>query len=143
MPRYENQQKNMVDVIDWGVGDGPLAINCSKRQALAAAIGNFDGVHLGHQKVIAAATVAALRDNLSAAVITFDPHPREFFRRDETPFHLADRQEKNRLLSDLLGQNARRRLSMCALMKRCAQRMPAFLSAIFWWLGSSASIRRE
>ena len=60
MPRYENQQKNMVDVIDWGVGDAPLAIAGSELP-LAAAIGNFDGVYLGHQKVIAAATVAALR----------------------------------------------------------------------------------
>ena len=74
-------------------------------QPLAAAIGNFDGVHRGHQKVVAAATEAAQRDNLTSAVITFDPHPREFFVRT-TPFHLADRQEKNRLLSDLLGQSA-------------------------------------
>jgi riboflavin kinase/FMN adenylyltransferase len=38
------------------------------------------------------------------SVITFDPHPREFFRQDEAPFHLADRREKDRLLAGFLGQ---------------------------------------
>ena len=60
--------------------------DCSSTVGLAAAIGNFDGVHRGHQKVVAAATEAAQRDNLTPAVITFDPHPREFFRRDDAPF---------------------------------------------------------
>ena len=96
----------MVDVIDWAINDAPLGQNCSSTAELAAAIGNFDGVHRGHQKVIAAATEAAQRDNLTSAVITFDPHPREFFRQDDAPFHLADRQEKDRLLTDLLGQSA-------------------------------------
>ena len=100
----------MVDVIDWAINDAPLVHDCSGTVGLAAAIGNFDGVHRGHQKVVAAATVAARRDNLTSAVITFDPHPREFFRQDEAPFHLADRQEKDRLLSDLLGQSARARI---------------------------------
>ena len=95
----------MVDVVDWAINDAPLAQDCFSKAALAAAIGNFDGVHRGHQKVISAATEAAERENLTPAVITFDPHPREFFRRDDAPFHLADRQEKDRLLSDLLGQS--------------------------------------
>jgi riboflavin kinase/FMN adenylyltransferase len=68
---------------------------------LAAAIGNFDGVHLGHQKVAAAACDAAKREGLVPAVITFDPHPRDFFRQEDAPFHLADRTEKDRLLSNL------------------------------------------
>ncbi|MEC8654541.1 MAG: bifunctional riboflavin kinase/FAD synthetase, partial [Pseudomonadota bacterium] len=68
---------------------------------LAAAIGNFDGVHRGHQKVVAAACDAAKRDGLMPAIITFDPHPREFFRQEDAPFHLADRAEKDRLLSNL------------------------------------------
>ena len=101
----KNQQENMVDVIDWAINDAPLAQDCSSTAGLAAAIGNFDGVHRGHQKVVNAATEVAQRDNLVSAVITFDPHPREFFRRDDAPFHLADRQEKDRLLSDLLGQS--------------------------------------
>ena len=85
-----------VNIIEWSVGDPAL-----DGLSLAAAIGNFDGVHLGHQKVIAAAVDAGKQANLQVAVITFDPHPREFFRHDETPFHLADRLEKDRLLSGL------------------------------------------
>ena len=101
----KNQQENTVDVIEWAVNDAPLPKDCCSRAGLAAAIGNFDGVHRGHQKVVAAATGAAQRDNLTSAVITFDPHPREFFRQDNAPFHLADRQEKDRLLSNLLRQS--------------------------------------
>ena len=51
----------MVDVIDWAVNDAPLAQDCFSTPGLAAAIGNFDGVHRGHQKVVAAATEAARR----------------------------------------------------------------------------------
>ena len=94
----------MVEMIDWAVGDAPLAGTAFAGAGLAAAIGNFDGVHRGHQKVVAAAVAAARRDGLLPSVITFDPHPREFFRQDEAPFHLADRREKDRLLAGLLGQ---------------------------------------
>ena len=94
----------MVEMIDWAVGDAPLAGAAFSGAGLAAAIGNFDGVHRGHQKVVAAAVAAARRDGLLPSVITFDPHPREFFRQDEAPFYLADRREKDRLLGGLLGQ---------------------------------------
>ena len=75
----------MVDVIDWAINDAPLAQDRSSTVGLAAAIGNFDGVHRGHQKVVAAATEAAQRNNLTSAVITFDPHPREFFSPGRRP----------------------------------------------------------
>ena len=100
----KNHQTNMVEMIDWAVGDAPLAGTAFAGAGLAAAIGNFDGVHRGHQKVVAAAVAAARCDGLLPSVITFDPHPREFFRQDEAPFHLADRREKDRLLAGLLGQ---------------------------------------
>jgi riboflavin kinase/FMN adenylyltransferase len=51
------------------------------------ALGNFDGVHLGHAKVTAAAHAA--RPNAPLAVLTFEPHPRELFRPDDPPFHLT------------------------------------------------------
>ena len=86
----------MAEVIGWQIGDTPL-----DGEPLAAAIGNFDGVHRGHQKVVAAACDAAKRDGLVPAIITFDPHPREFFRQEDAPFHLAERAEKDRLLSNL------------------------------------------
>jgi len=83
-------------IVEWSIGDAPLEI-----APLVAAIGNFDGVHKGHQKVINAAVDAARDQGLKAAVITFDPHPREFFRQDDAPFHLTDRVEKDRLLAGL------------------------------------------
>lgn len=51
----------------------------------AAAIGNFDGVHRGHQALLAEVTEAARARSLTPAVITFEPHPREFFGRDVLP----------------------------------------------------------
>ncbi len=50
------------------------------------ALGNFDGVHLGHAEVLAAAHGA--RPDAPRAVLTFEPHPRELFRPDDPPFHL-------------------------------------------------------
>ena len=88
--------RKLAKAIRWQIGDAAL-----DGAPLAAAIGNFDGVHRGHQKVVAAACEAAKRDGLVPAIITFDPHPREFFRQEDAPFHLADRAEKDRLLSNL------------------------------------------
>ena len=55
----------------------------------AAALGNFDGVHLGHAQVIAMAREAAQRLGAPLAVITFDPHPRRVFRPANRPFRLT------------------------------------------------------
>ena len=89
-------QDNNCQTQCWAVGDAPL-----DQGPCVAAIGNFDGVHRGHGKVVDAAIAAARQAGVAAAAITFDPHPREFFRHDETPFHLADRTEKDRLLAAL------------------------------------------
>ena len=80
----------------WKIGDAPL-----DGPPLAAAIGNFDGVHRGHQKLVMAACEAAKRDGLMPAIITFNPHPRDFFRQEGAPFRLVDHAEKDRLLSGL------------------------------------------
>ena len=80
----------------WQIGDAPL-----DGPPLAAAIGNFDGVHRGHQKLVMAACEAAKRDGLTPAIITFNPHPRDFFRQEAAPFRLIDNAEKDRLLSGL------------------------------------------
>lgn len=55
----------------------------------AAALGNFDGVHRGHEQVIGQAREAARRLDASLAVITFDPHPRRVFRPSDPPFRLT------------------------------------------------------
>ena len=54
----------------------------------AVAIGAFDGVHRGHQAVIAEARAAADRLGVPLAVVSFDPHPRRWFQPDAAPFRL-------------------------------------------------------
>jgi len=55
----------------------------------AVALGNFDGIHRGHQAVIAAAAQKARELGTTHALLTFEPHPREFFRPDQPPFRLT------------------------------------------------------
>ena len=52
-------------------------------------LGNFDGVHRGHQAVIGAAAEDAARLRAPLVVVTFEPHPRRFFRPDDPPFRLT------------------------------------------------------
>ena len=59
-----------------------------------ATIGNFDGVHLGHQAVLAALTQRARAAGLPSLVITFEPQPLEFFRPEQAPARLTRLREK-------------------------------------------------
>jgi len=52
-------------------------------------LGNFDGVHRGHQAVIGAAAEDAARLGVPLLIVTFEPHPRRFFRPDEPPFRIT------------------------------------------------------
>jgi len=64
----------------------------------AAAIGNFDGVHIGHQAVIDLARKAASNTNAPLGIMTFEPHPRSYFSRDPKPFRLMNAEARaNRL----------------------------------------------
>ena len=63
------------------------------------ALGNFDGVHLGHAALLRAAHAA--RPDLPLAVLTFEPHPREFFRPDDPPFRLSLAAERRDALAAL------------------------------------------
>lgn len=65
------------------------------------AIGNFDGVHLGHQAVIAAAGEAAQASAAPFAVLTFEPHPRSVFQPGASPFRLTPFRAKSRALEGL------------------------------------------
>ncbi len=60
----------------------------------AAAIGNFDGVHLGHRVVIDQARAVAADAGAPLGIVTFDPHPREYFAPDAPAFRLMTREAK-------------------------------------------------
>ena len=66
----------------------------------AVALGNFDGVHRGHQALLARAAGHARALGRPLAVLTFEPHPRRFFVPDTGPFRLTLPPAKVRLLAE-------------------------------------------
>jgi riboflavin kinase / FMN adenylyltransferase len=64
----------------------------------AIAIGNFDGVHRGHQALLGAVKAAAVKTGSLAGVMLFEPHPREFFQPDKPHFRLTPLSRKLELL---------------------------------------------
>lgn len=67
---------------------------------LALAIGNFDGMHLGHQALLQQLVVTARTQDLKSAVMTFEPHPREFFTPHQAPSRLTSLREKLELFAE-------------------------------------------
>ncbi|MDO8914077.1 MAG: bifunctional riboflavin kinase/FAD synthetase [Phenylobacterium sp.] len=67
----------------------------------AVALGNFDGVHRGHQQVIALAAKAAGQLKAPLGVISFDPHPRRIFQPDSPSFRLMQPDQQARALAGL------------------------------------------
>jgi riboflavin kinase/FMN adenylyltransferase len=65
-----------------------------RHDRLALTIGNFDGVHRGHQAMLTRLREAAEDLELPAAVLTFDPHPREFFAQKSAPPRLSTLRDK-------------------------------------------------
>lgn len=63
------------------------------------AMGNFDGVHLGHRAVIGAALAMSKARGVPALAVTFEPHPRSFFSPNTPQFRLTDETNKLRLLA--------------------------------------------
>ncbi len=79
--------------------------NDRARAPCALTIGNFDGVHRGHQALLGRVCGAASRLGLEAAVMTFEPHPREFFARragdlSKAPSRIANLRDKLQSLSN-------------------------------------------
>ena len=81
-------------VLNWKISDKKLNIKPS-----AAVIGNFDGVHRGHLEVLKNAKEFSSKSNLPLSVLTFDPHPREFFSKEKTNFLLQTVLDKAEALS--------------------------------------------
>ena len=64
-------------------------------------IGNFDGVHLGHQKLFRLANTYKKKFNLNIGVLTFEPMPKMFFNKDIKNFRISNINQKNIILKSL------------------------------------------
>jgi len=73
----------------------------SQPTACVATIGNFDGVHVGHQAIIARVIEQAKLLGLPACVLLFEPHPKEYFMADNAPARLTCFSEKYRQFKSL------------------------------------------
>jgi riboflavin kinase / FMN adenylyltransferase len=71
------------------------------KKSFHLAIGNFDGVHLGHQKIIKDLVSNAIQEKKSSAILSFDPHPRQFFSRDLDRYQIIGMKKKEEILSSL------------------------------------------
>jgi len=65
------------------------------------AIGNFDGVHLGHQEVIKKLVKDSIKLNRKSAILSFTPHPRQFFTKNYDDFSIIEESEKIKLFDKL------------------------------------------
>ncbi len=64
-------------------------------------IGSFDGIHLGHQKIINDLVEGAKRTDVPSIVITFFPHPTAYIKKITDPYYLTSPEEKDQILSKL------------------------------------------
>jgi riboflavin kinase / FMN adenylyltransferase len=70
------------------------APRAADRRPTALTIGNFDGVHCGHRALLERVVAVASERALVPAVMTFEPHPREFFAPDRAPARVANLRDK-------------------------------------------------
>jgi riboflavin kinase / FMN adenylyltransferase len=97
-------------------------------QPVALTIGNFDGVHLGHQALLEQLRAAARERNLPMAVVVFEPHPREFFTPQQAPARLTSMREKLELFA-VFGVD---RVHVCRFNQKFAQVSAAdFVQALY------------
>ena len=66
---------------------------------VALTVGNFDGIHRGHQAMLQRLLAGARTHGLQSCVLTFEPHPREFFAAQSAPTRLTSLREKLELLA--------------------------------------------
>src|SRR5690606_23923721 len=71
-----------------------------RHRGCVATIGNFDGVHLGHQRILEQVLVQARARGLKSTVILFEPQPQEFFAPDKAPPRLMTLRDKVRALRE-------------------------------------------
>lgn len=66
-----------------------------ENQKTVVTIGNFDGIHIGHKKLITTTRKCALEKNLKSIVITFSPHPLEIVKNNMPFYYIFSKEEKN------------------------------------------------
>ena len=66
----------------------------SQKKPCVMTIGNYDGIHLGHQSLINQVIELSKDKGMQSAVMTFEPHPREFFQPNEAPSRIISLREK-------------------------------------------------
>ena len=84
-----------------------LGVHGQSAVPTALTIGNFDGLHQGHHAMLKRLITVARADNMPACVLTFEPHPREFFTPQQAPARLTNLREKLSLLQAAGIENAR------------------------------------
>ena len=76
-----------------------------KSRNLCFGIGNFDGIHLGHQHVIKKIIKNSQSDNLKSAIMTFVPHPKIYFKKTDGNFNIITNSYKKNFLKSLGVEN--------------------------------------
>ena len=77
----------------------PKLLNLNKKYFIT--VGTFDGVHLGHQKIITHLVKKAKQKNCGTLLLTFDPHPRKVVQPSNAPMLLQTIEERSEILSKL------------------------------------------
>lgn len=97
-----------------------------EHRGCVATIGNFDGVHRGHQAILARLRERAVELGVPSCVVIFEPQPREFFAPETAPARLARLRDKLELLSAkaLTGYFACPSISVCASSARPVSSKP-------------------
>ena len=72
-----------------------------KKKLFHLAIGNFDGVHVGHQKIIKQLVSKATKENMPSAILSFKPHPRQFFSKNLDRYQIISDEIKYEKLDKL------------------------------------------
>ena len=97
-------------------------------QPVALTIGNFDGVHLGHQALLKELQAVANIQGMLTAVVIFEPHPREFFSPQQAPARLTNLREKLELFAAMNID----RVHVCRFNERFAKMSAAnFINALY------------